>query len=151
MRHKALLSIGLGLGLALGSGVALAQDTPVTDPLTKPLGGADDASKSGDKSKSSSKSTSDPSSGGQNMSFGGMDINTDRKLSRDEVKANASLSTDFDKLDTNRDGSLSDGEFAKFEDQGKDDKSTKDKAQDERDRTKDKAQDKRDQAKDKLQ
>jgi hypothetical protein len=115
MRYKALLSIGLGLGLALGSSVVLAQDAPVTDTLTKPLGGTDDASKSGDKSKPSTSSRGTATDGGQKASFGALDINTDRKLSRDEVKANTTLSTDFDKLDADRNGSLSDGEFAKFE------------------------------------
>lgn len=155
MRYKALLSIGLGLGLALGSGAVLAQDAPATDTLTKPLG-ADDSSKSGDnKNKPATQSKGGAAAGSQKAKFGALDINTDRKLSRDEVKANAALSTDFDKLDADRNGSLTDGEFAKFEESGnkgdKDDKSTKDKAQDERDRGKDRAQQKGDRAEDKLQ
>jgi hypothetical protein len=154
MRYKALLSIGLGLGLALGSGTVFAQDAPATDTLTKPLG-ADDSSKSGDKNKPKTQSKGDATAGSQKASFGALDINTDRKLSRDEVKANAALSTDFDKLDADRNGSLSDGEFAKFEASGKkddkDDKSTKDKAQDERDRAKSKAEREGDRAEDKLQ
>lgn len=123
MRYKTLLSIGLGLGLALGSGVALAQDPPATDTLTKPLGGADDASKSGDKGDKNKPATSSKGTateGGQKASFGALDINTDRKLSRDEVKTNNSLSADFDKLDADGNGSLSDGEFAKFEDSSSD-------------------------------
>jgi len=151
MRYKALLSIGLGLGLALGSGTVFAQDTPVTDSLTKPLG-ADDPNnnKAGDKNKPSTQSKGDAANGSQKASFGALDINTDRKLSRDEVKTNTTLSTDFDKLDSDRNGSLSDAEFAKFEDSGKkdNDKSTKDKAKSEGQQAKDKAKREGDRAED---
>lgn len=149
MRYKTLLSIGLGLGLALGSGAALAQDGPMTDTLTKPLG-AEDAGKSGDKNKPSTQSKGTATDGSNKASFGALDINTDRKLSRDEVKSNTALSTDFDKLDSDRNGSLSNAEFAKFEDSGKDDKSAKDKAQDERDRGKARAQREGERTEDKL-
>ena len=54
----------------------------------------------------------------QNLSFGVLDINTDGKLSKDEVKGNATLTSDFSKLDTDRNGSLSNGEFAAFETKG---------------------------------
>lgn len=141
MRYKPLFSIALGLGLAT-AGTALAEE-----PLTQPLGG-DDAGKSGDRTSPSTRSSGDPTQGSQGLSFGGLDLNTDRKLSREEVRLNGSLSADFDKLDSNRDGSLSDAEFAKFEGE---EPSAKDKAQRERDRAKNKAQDERDRTKDKAQ
>lgn len=131
MRNKVLLSISLGIGLAIGSGAALAQNQPVTDTLTKPLGAGDDSSnKSGDKSKStpSTSSKGTATDGGNALSFGSLDVNTDRKLSRDEVKSNTSLTADFEKLDANRDGSLSNGEFAKFE-SGSSDKDSDSKAE----------------------
>ena len=148
MTYKTLLSIALGLGLATGTSVALA-DEPVTDTLNKPLGTTDDAAKS----KPASPSKGSAADGSQKVSFGALDVNTDRKLSRDEVKTNAALSADFDKLDADRNGALSDGEFARFEDTSagkKDDKSAGDKAKDDKERTKDKAQDERDRAKDRI-
>ena len=119
--YKPLLSIAVGLGLALGAGAGIAQDLPDT-PLTKPSDANDDASKG---SKPETKSKGTPQDGSQGISFKGLDINTDRKLSRDEVKTNTKLSADFDKLDADRNGSLSDGEFAKFEASGGDAKSDK--------------------------
>ena len=43
------------------------------------------------------------------------DTNSDGKITRAEAKGNAALSAQFDKLDTNKDGSLDNAEFAKFE------------------------------------
>jgi hypothetical protein len=43
------------------------------------------------------------------------DKNSDGKVSRSEAANNQALSQQFDKLDTNKDGNLDKGEFAKFE------------------------------------
>lgn len=174
MTTTKLMAIGLGAGLLLGSGVAIAQSqdddrqTSPTDAVTKPLGdaaGQSGSTSGSDRSTQSGQSGSSPlgASGSnpaqQNLSFGVLDLNTDGKLSKDEVKGNATLTTDFSKLDTDRNGSLSNGEFAAFEgkagnggsDAKSDAKSTRDKAQDKRTETKNKAQDQRDRAKDNAQ
>lgn len=126
MTTTKLLAIGLGAGLLLGTGAAIAQtkdddrqSTSPTDAVTKPLGDAANQSGSttGDRTTQSGSplgaSGSNPAQ--QNLSFGVLDINTDGKLSKDEVKGNATLTSDFSKLDTDRNGSLSNGEFAAFE------------------------------------
>src|SRR5687768_17308233 len=119
MTYLRLISIGLGLGLALGSGAAIAQDrdrdsqqTSPTDNVTKPLGEA--SGQAGGQSGGSPLGASGGNPAQQNLSFGVLDINTDGKLSKDEVKGNATLTSDFSKLDTDRNGSLSNGEFAAF-------------------------------------
>jgi hypothetical protein len=128
MTTTRLLAIGLGAGLLLGSGAAVAQSqdddrqSSPTDAVTKPLGEASgQAGSTGDRSTQSGSplgaSGSNPAQ--QNLSFGVLDINTDGKLSKDEVKGNATLTSDFSKLDTDRNGSLSNGEFAAFETKGK--------------------------------
>lgn len=48
--------------------------------------------------------------GGQ-ADFASFDINADGKLSRDELKADSTLTGKFDQLDRNRDGNLSRGEY----------------------------------------
>lgn len=174
MTTTRLLAIGLGAGLLLGSGAAVAQSrdddrqSSPADAVTQPLGnttGQSGATSGSDRSTQSGQSGSSPlgASGSnpaqQNLSFGVLDLNTDGKLSKDEVKGNATLTTDFSKLDTDRNGSLSNGEFAAFEgkagngssDAKSDAKSTRDKAQDKRTETKNKAQDQRDRAKDNAQ
>jgi len=125
MKTSKYLAIGLGAGLLLGSGAAIAQSqdddrqsSSPTDAVTKPLGDA--AGQAGAPSGGSSPlgaSGSNPAQ--QNLSFGVLDINTDGKLSKDEVAGNATLKSDFSKLDTDRNGSLSNGEFAAFETKGK--------------------------------
>jgi hypothetical protein len=82
----------------------------------------------------------------------------DNKLSRDEIKADNRLTADFDKIDKDRNGSLSDAEFAAFEKDGKDDKNkAEDKGKSARDKAKDKGKaakedvkDESDRAKDKV-
>jgi hypothetical protein len=128
MTTTKLLAIGLGAGLLLGSGAAVAQSqdddrqSSPTDAVTKPLGDA--AGQSGSDRSTQSGQSSSPlgASGGnpaqQNLSFGVLDVNTDGKLSQEEVSGNATLKSDFSKLDTDRNGSLSNGEFAAFESKG---------------------------------
>lgn len=136
MTTTKLLAIGLGAGLLLGSGAAIAQSqdddrqSSPTDAVTKPLGdagsqagdaagqaGSDRGGQAGAQSGSPlGASGSNPAQ--QNLSFGVLDLNTDGKLSKDEVKTNATLTSDFSKLDTDRNGSLSNGEFAAFETKG---------------------------------
>lgn len=129
MTTTKLLAIGLGAGLLLGSGAAIAQSkdddrqsSSPTDAVTKPLGdtAGQAGSTTGDRTTQSGSplgaSGSNPAQ--QNLSFGVLDINTDGKLSKDEVKGNATLTSDFSKLDTDRNGSLSNGEFAAFETKG---------------------------------
>jgi hypothetical protein len=129
MTTTKLLAIGLGAGLLLGTGAAIAQNkdddrqsTSPTDAVTKPLGDTTGqaGATTGDRSTQSGSplgaSGSNPAQ--QNLSFGVLDINTDGKLSKDEVKGNATLTSDFSKLDADRNGSLSNGEFAAFETQG---------------------------------
>lgn len=126
MKTTKLLAIGLGAGLLFGSSAAIAQSkdddrqSSPADSVTKPLGGATDRSGTAPSGQSGSSplgaSGSNPAQ--QDLSFGVLDINTDGKLSKDEVKGNATLTSDFSKLDTDRNGSLSNGEFAAFETQG---------------------------------
>jgi len=128
MTTRKLLAIGLGAGLLFGSGAAIAQSqdddrkTSPTDSVTKPLGSAtgqaaDRAGQSG-QSGSSPLGASGSNPAQQNLSFGVLDVNTDGKLTQEEVSGNATLKSDFSKLDTDRNGSLSNGEFAAFETKG---------------------------------
>lgn len=120
MIYRLLVSLALGTGIAAAGTSALAQTaddqkkSPV-DNVTKPIGSGDD--KAGDKARDPLNSGG---AGQRNASFGGLDINMDNRLSRDEIKADNRLTADFDKLDKDRDGSLSGGEFAAFEKDQKD-------------------------------
>lgn len=123
MKTSKYLAIGLGAGLLLGSGAAIAQSkdddrqsSSPTDAVTKPLG--DTTGQSGSTQGGSPLGASGSNPAQQNLSFGVLDINTDGKLSKDEVAGNATLKSDFSKLDTDRNGSLSNGEFAAFETKG---------------------------------
>src|SRR5688572_10365222 len=133
MNYRLFASLALGTGLAVAGSTALAQTTDEkkkspADTVTQPLGTADD--KSGDKSNDP-LSTGTGNTGSRSVSFGGLDVNMDNKLSRDEIKADNSLTADFDKLDKDRNGSLSDSEFAAFEsDSGNKAEKKGDKAED---------------------
>jgi len=127
MKTTKFLAIGLGAGLLFGSGGAIAQSqdddrqSSPTDAVTKPLGSATGQSGAAGQSGQSGSSplgASGSNPAQQNLSFGVLDINTDGKLSQDEVSGNATLKSDFSKLDTDRNGSLSNGEFAAFESKG---------------------------------
>ena len=48
-----------------------------------------------------------------------VDKNSDGKVTRSEAASNPELSRQFDTLDSNKDGSLDKGEFAKFQAKGK--------------------------------
>ena len=50
-----------------------------------------------------------------NLSMPMADKNSDGKVTKAEAANNSKLAAQFDKLDTNKDGSLDKGEFAKFE------------------------------------
>ena len=50
-----------------------------------------------------------------NLSMPMADKNSDGKITKAEAAGNAKLAAQFDKLDSNKDGSLDKGEFAKFE------------------------------------
>ena len=66
-----------------------------------------------------------------NADMMGTDTNSDGKISKSEAASNKDLAKQFDKLDANKDGNLSQPEFAKFEASGsagsKDEKSNPDK------------------------
>ena len=148
MIYRLLVSLALGTGIAAAGTSALAQTTddqkkaPVD--VTKPIGSGED--KAGDKS---ADPLSSGSAGKRNASFSGLDINMDNKLSRDEIKADNRLTADFDKFDKDRNGSLSDSEFAAFESNQKD--NGKNKAEDKGQSARDKARKKGDKAEDKAQ
>jgi hypothetical protein len=50
-----------------------------------------------------------------NISMPAADKNSDGKVSKSEAASNQKLSQQFDSLDSNKDGNLDKGEFAKFE------------------------------------
>lgn len=50
-----------------------------------------------------------------NLSMPMADKNSDGKITKAEAASNSKLASQFDKLDSNKDGSLDKGEFAKFE------------------------------------
>lgn len=50
-----------------------------------------------------------------NISMPMADKNSDGKVSKSEAASNKKLASQFDSLDTNKDGNLDKGEFAKFE------------------------------------
>jgi hypothetical protein len=52
------------------------------------------------------------------MDMSSVDKNSDGKITKSEASSNKDLSGQFSKLDTNKDGSLDQGEFAKFEAKG---------------------------------
>lgn len=120
MKFRPLTAIGLGLALAL-SGQSYAQVLGNDDKDPAAVDDrAGDATKDGDATQdrggSSSPLGANPAR--QSLSFGVLDVNTDGKLSKDEARADGTLTTRFDQLDADRSGSLSDGEFAKFEASG---------------------------------
>lgn len=47
--------------------------------------------------------------------FSSLDLNEDGAISKDEASSVGPLSTNFDKYDTNRDGRLEFGEYAKYD------------------------------------
>ena len=51
----------------------------------------------------------------QREAFTKLDTNKDGKLSQEEAKNNATLAKDFDSADSNHDKSIDEGEFARFE------------------------------------
>lgn len=53
--------------------------------------------------------------GGISTEFGSVDVNSDGKISQDELKANPTMSAKFKQSDANGDGSLNRGEFAKLQ------------------------------------
>lgn len=54
-----------------------------------------------------------------NVNMASIDKNSDGKITKAEAKGNEQLTKEFGKLDSNKDGSLDQGEFAKFEASGK--------------------------------
>ena len=54
-------------------------------------------------------------SGEPKLAFGTLDTNADGKLSRDEVKASATLEKRFSEVDRNNDGGIDEAEFSAFE------------------------------------
>ena len=63
----------------------------------------------------------DDMSGGKTMSkeesndFSRLDTNKDGKISQDEAKQNSNLAKKFDSVDSNHDKAVDEGEFARFE------------------------------------
>jgi hypothetical protein len=55
---------------------------------------------------------------GANVKLPMIDKNSDGKVTRSEAASNQQLSQQFDSLDSNKDGALSQAEFAKFEAKG---------------------------------
>jgi EF hand len=60
-----------------------------------------------------------------NVNMASTDKNSDGKITKTEAASNSKLTKEFDKLDANKDGSLDQGEFAKFEASAKTDKGEK--------------------------
>lgn len=149
MIFRPITMLGLGVAMLLSAPALAARDddpgNPVDD-VTQSVPRDTQSERTPGAAEGSSPLGANPAR--QDLSFGVLDANTDGKLSRDEVRANGSLTTRFDQLDTDRNNALSDAEFAKFEGE---EPSAKDKAQRERDRAKNKAQDERDRTKDKAQ
>ena len=63
----------------------------------------------------------DDMSGGMTLSteernaYSELDTNKDGKISQEEAKKNANLAKKFDKVDSNHDNAVDEGEFARFE------------------------------------
>lgn len=93
----------------------------VEGPTTNDEGDTSGSARSGQNSAGATgnpntKSAKTRTRSGQGSSdFGALDSNGDNKLSQDEVKVNVELGAKFPQGDTNSDGSLSRGEFAKLQ------------------------------------
>lgn len=92
-----------------------AGDTGIDTPSTDDEGNTSTGARS---EKGSMSGSVNPEAGtgklkakGGQADFASFDINADGKLSRDELKADSTLTGKFDQLDRNRDGNLSRGEY----------------------------------------
>jgi hypothetical protein len=141
MIFRPITMLGLGVAMLLSAPALAARDddpgNPVDD-VTQSVPRDTQSERTPGAAEGSSPLGANPAR--QDLSFGVLDANTDGKLSRDEVRANGSLTTRFDQLDTDRNNALSDAEFAKFEADGDDDRSGKSKAKSKGQRAEDKAQ-----------
>lgn len=63
----------------------------------------------------STRSSAEPSGRAGQETFGNVDTNADHHIDRKEGSASKKLSQKFDRLDKNKDGQLSESEFAEFE------------------------------------
>lgn len=78
--------------------------------------GGNSAGATGNPNTKSAKTRTRSSNGNE---FGALDSNGDNKISQDELKVSVELGTKFPQGDTNSDGALSRGEFAKLQSAGK--------------------------------
>lgn len=51
---------------------------------------------------------------GMVLSFGEIDVNKDKKLTKEELSAKGAIPSNFDKADTNKDGTIDEAEFVAF-------------------------------------
>ena len=130
MIFRPMTALSLGAALLLSAPALAARgDDPgsavdeVTQPIESQRDAQSDRSRSTTGDRSSSPLGANPAR--QDLSFGVLDVNTDGKLSRDEVRMDGTLATRFDQLDADRNNALSNAEFAKFEASG--DAKSKDK------------------------
>jgi hypothetical protein len=99
-----------GAALAAAFGIASAQMTPAlpNSPATPTTPGTSTRT-------DSSTSASGSSATASNQTFIGLDADKNGSVSKKEASSNKSLTAKWDTLDANKDGTLDQGEFARFE------------------------------------